>query len=138
MDDQEMSNEGFKVTDRRRFREDGEDSGQQEDPDKKKEEKQDQKSPRTDRDESAQERILPPMDFSALVLSLAETALFHLGLLRMPGSEEVKKDLQAARQTIDLIAMLEDKTRGNLTDSERKVITDTLFQLRMTFVEASK
>lgn len=138
MDDEEMSNEGFKVTDRRRFTEDGEDKGQHGDREPKNEEKQDQKASRTDRGESAQASTLPPMDFSALVLSLAETALFHLGLLRIPGSEEVKKDLQAARQTIDLIAMLQDKTRGNLTDSEQKVITETLYQLRMTFVEASK
>ncbi|MFH1112404.1 MAG: DUF1844 domain-containing protein [Pseudomonadota bacterium] len=80
----------------------------------------------------------PPMDFSSFVLSLANTALFQLGLIRFSENEPPQKDLPAARQTIDLLSLLEEKTRGNLTDSERKLLSDTLFQLRMAFVEAAK
>jgi hypothetical protein len=71
-------------------------------------------------------------------LSLANTALYQLGFIKVSESEEVQKDLPGARQIIDIVAMLEEKTRGNLTDQEKKIITETLFQLRMAFVEASK
>ncbi len=80
----------------------------------------------------------PPMDFSTFILSMANTALFQLGLIRLSEEDQPDKDLQAARQTIDLLSLMEEKTRGNLTDSEKKLLSDTLFQLRMAFVEASK
>ena len=50
----------------------------------------------------------------------------------------MKPDLEGARQTIDLIAILEQKTKGNLTEEEKKLVNETLFQLRMAFVEVSK
>ena len=80
----------------------------------------------------------PPLDFSALILSLANTALFQLGFVKSPDGSEIKKDLEGARQTIDLIAMLEEKTRGNVTEKEANILSETLFQLRMAFVEAAK
>lgn len=80
----------------------------------------------------------PPLDFSTFTLSLANTALFQLGFIKDPESGEGMKDLPGARQTIDLLALLEEKTRGNLTDQEAKIIKEALFQLRMAFVEASK
>ncbi len=86
--------------------------------------------------ESAAPRGL--MDFSSFILGMAQTALFQMGLIQIQGSEQPRKDMVGARQTIDIIAMIEEKTRGNLTDEEKKVITDTLFQLRMAFVEMNK
>jgi len=80
---------------------------------------------------------LPPMDFTYFVLSLRNTALFQLGLFKAPETES-EKDLAGARQTIDLIAMLEEKTRGNLTDQEKEILSETLFQLRMAYVESAK
>src|SRR5208283_5182204 len=71
-----------------------------------------------------------PLDFSSFILSLANTALFQLGFVKVSESEEAQQDLPGARQIIDIIAMLEEKTRGNLTDQEKKIITETLFQLR--------
>jgi hypothetical protein len=79
-----------------------------------------------------------PMDFSTLVLSLANSALFQLGLVKLPGAGEPKKDLSGAKQTIDILGLLEEKTRGNLTEPEKKILAETLFQLRMAFVEVSK
>ncbi|MGD9818923.1 MAG: DUF1844 domain-containing protein [Desulfomonilaceae bacterium] len=79
-----------------------------------------------------------PVDFISFILGMAQTALFQLGLIQIQGGEQTRKDLIGARQTIDIIAMIEEKTRGNLTDDEKKVIKDTLFQLRMAFVEMSK
>ncbi len=86
---------------------------------------------------SKEQRQIPPVDFSSFVLSLANNALFHMGFLKLQDSE-VQKDLPAARQIIDLMALLEEKTKGNLTEQEQKILKETLFQLRMAFVEASK
>ena len=78
------------------------------------------------------------MDFSLFVLSLANTALMQLGLIKLPNAQDLPKDVHAARQTIDILAMLEEKTRGNLDDEEKKLLVETLFQLRMAFVEATR
>lgn len=135
--------EGFKVTDRRRFTQESEikETEENREPEKVQEE-----APASEKEPPAAEKAAPkmeeqpprPLDFSALILSLANTALFQLGFIRTPESDEVEKDLQGARQTIDLLGLLEQKTRGNLTEQEEKVLKDTLFQLRMAFVEASK
>lgn len=79
-----------------------------------------------------------PVNFISFVLGMAQTALFQMGLIQIQGEGQPRKDMNGARQTIDIIAMIEEKTRGNLTDDEKKVINDTLFQLRMAFVEISK
>lgn len=139
-------NEGFKVTDRRRFTKEGEDKpgesastdseAAREEP-KKKEEAAESAEKRTE-SETRRKEPPPPMDFTTFVISLANTALFQLGLVKASESDEPKKDLAGARQTIDLLALMEEKTRGNLTDQEKKILAETLFQLRMVFVEASK
>ncbi|MBI5251916.1 MAG: DUF1844 domain-containing protein [Desulfomonile tiedjei] len=87
--------------------------------------------------EAEKEEAYRPMDFNSLVLSLANTALFQLGLIKVPDAESAK-DVAGARQTIDLLALIQDKTRGNLTEQEEKILKETLFQLRMAFVEAAK
>lgn len=136
MDEESAKSEGFKVTDKRRFSTEGESLKRDEEQDK--DSKQSEPAADDAKTEDPRSRQLPPMDFAHFVMSLAETVLFHLGLIRIPGSDEPRKDIQAARQTIDLLALLEEKTRGNLTDNEKKILTETLFQLRMAFVEASK
>ena len=147
--DEPEQNEGFKVTDKRRFSSEGETrpedearpndqaEGHTEAPTTS-ESAEAVKTETTSDTGGEQTEALPPLDFSAFVLSLANTALFQLGLVRVPEQNEPMKDLQGARQTIDLIALLEEKTRGNLTDQESKILSETLYQLRMAFVEASK
>jgi hypothetical protein len=100
------------------------------------EEDKEQSQP-NERDESRTQEPPAPLDFMTFVLSLANSALFQLGLLKLPEGES-HKDLVAAKQTIDLLAILEDKTKGNLTEKEAQILKDTLFQLRMAFVEVSK
>ena len=128
--------EGFKVSDKRRFTSEGEPKSEEAPP---KEETVKEERPRTEepRRPTGQEP-LPPLDFSSFVSGLATTALFQLGFIRTSETEETKKDLAAARQTIDLLGLLEEKTRGNLTEAEQKVLKETLFQLRMAFVEATR
>ena len=78
------------------------------------------------------------IDFSTFVLSLATTAMVQLGLVPDPSTgTPLPKDPLLARQTIDTLEMLRDKTRGNLDEEEQKLIDSLLYDLRMRFVEAS-
>lgn len=78
------------------------------------------------------------ISFVAFVLSLAHTAAVHFGDIPDPVSgDKAKADLPAAQQMIDILALLEDKTRGNLTPEERRLLEQVLFELRMRYVEAS-
>jgi len=81
---------------------------------------------------------LPSIDFSTFVLSLSHSALMHLGEAPHPESNAIEKSIPLARQTIDLISLLEDKTKGNLSGDEERLIHQILFDLRMRFVELSK
>jgi len=81
---------------------------------------------------------LPSIDFTTFVLSLSHSALLHLGDAPDPVSGERRVDLPLARQSIDLIALLQEKTRGNLTGEEERVLAQALFDLRMRYVEVAK
>jgi hypothetical protein len=83
---------------------------------------------------------LPPAELSGLVSMLATQAFYALGLVRAQGEpeEEIEPDLEMAKFNIDLLGMLEEKTKGNLTDQEAKLLKETLSQLRMAFVQMSK
>ena len=79
----------------------------------------------------------PSIDFNTFVLSLSTSALMHLGT--MPGAEEDSTvNLAHAQQSIDCIALLEEKTRGNLSGEEERLITEVLYDLRLQFVAATK
>jgi hypothetical protein len=78
---------------------------------------------------------LPKIDFSTFVLSINSSALVQLGLIEDPGSGQKTKNLPLAKQTIDLLAMLEEKTRGNLTGDEENILKNILYELRMLYVK---
>ena len=81
----------------------------------------------------------PVISFAGFVLSLATTAAVHFGDIADPNTgERVEPDLLAAHQMIDLIALLQEKTKGNLTPDEAKLVDDLLYELRMRFVQAQK
>jgi hypothetical protein len=80
----------------------------------------------------------PGVSFTAFVMSLATTAAVHFGDVADPSGGATHADLPAARQMIDILAMLQDKTRGNLADEEQKLVETLLYELRMRYVEASK
>jgi len=87
----------------------------------------------------AGEEALSAIDFSTFILSLSTSALFHLGLI--PDAQSGKageRNLPLARQTIDILEILETKTRGNLDPEEAKLLESLLFEIRMRFVEASR
>ncbi len=78
---------------------------------------------------------LPPVDFSGLILSLAHATMMHLGQIPGPGGQPIPADLELARHTIDTIAMLQEKTKGNLIPEEQKLVDTALVELRMAFVQ---
>ncbi|HET7538684.1 MAG TPA: DUF1844 domain-containing protein [Polyangiaceae bacterium] len=81
---------------------------------------------------------LPAVDFTTFVLSLSHSALLHLGDAPHPNGEKSEVDLPMARQTIDLLALIQEKTHGNLTGAEEQVLTQALYDLRLRFVEISQ
>jgi len=82
---------------------------------------------------------LPKIDFSTFVLSLSTSALVHMGRAPDPQTGSVaEKNLAAARETIDLLEMLQAKTLGNLDAEEARLLESMLYELRMQFVEAGR
>ena len=81
---------------------------------------------------------LPAIDFSTFVLSLSHSALVHLGDAPAPDGQPAERDLSLARQTIDLLAILQEKTRNNLSGEEERLLDQALYDLRVRFVEVSK
>lgn len=85
----------------------------------------------------AEASTLPHIDFSTFIVSLSHSALSHLGDAPQPDGS-VEKDLALARQTIDILGLLQEKTHGNLTGDEERLLTQVLYDLRMRFVEVSR
>ena len=78
------------------------------------------------------------MNFTAFVVSLATTAAIHLGDLADPQTgQRLEIHLEGAAQMIEILSLLDEKTRGNLTAEERQVLEQVLYELRLRFVEAS-
>ncbi len=80
----------------------------------------------------------PEAKFTFLVSSLASQVLIHLGLIENPVSKKKEIDLEGAKFAIDLLQMLSEKTRGNLSDPEKRYLEGVLYGLRLRFVEAGK
>jgi hypothetical protein len=76
--------------------------------------------------------------FVGFVLSLAHTAAVHFGDVANPATGESEPNLDAARQMIEILSLLEEKTRGNLTAEERQLLDQILYELRLRYVEADK
>jgi hypothetical protein len=122
---------GFTVTDRRSFA-DGGDA-----PEEAGDEPGDE-TPATSTVGDFPIAAFPPVDFHTFVLSLGSSALLHLGEIENPNDGVSQKDLPLAKHTIDILAMLEQKTKGNLSPAEEKLIESLLYDLRLRYVEATK
>ncbi len=96
-------------------------------------------SPATDVDTADQpSQKAPPLDFGGFIISLYSTAIYHLGGFQDPVSGKTSLNLDLAKQNIDIIGIIEEKTRGNLTQDEERLVKQTLYDLRMKFIEAQK
>jgi hypothetical protein len=80
---------------------------------------------------------LPTLDFSTFVLGLIGTAFVHLGDAPSPDGQ-TERNLLLARQDIDLLGLLQEKTKGNLTGDEERLLEQALCDLRMRWVEVSR
>ena len=141
MADEEIEGKGFVVRDRRRFTDEGE---------SKEEAVAEEKVERPETETSEEARVkaetigepedapLPEINFSTFIFSLNTSALLHLGEVPDPTTGKQQEDLAMAKQTIDLIAMLEEKTKGNLTQDEENLIKHILYDLRLRYVQKTK
>ncbi|OGP74256.1 MAG: hypothetical protein A2V86_00285 [Deltaproteobacteria bacterium RBG_16_49_23] len=80
---------------------------------------------------------LQEINFTSFIFSLSTSALIQLGEIEDPFTKKESKNLPVAKQTIDLIGMLGEKTKGNLTSDEEKFLDSVLFDLRMRYVKAA-
>jgi hypothetical protein len=140
MADEKNEPSGFKVVDRRTFTAEG--SRREERPS---EVRKAEPPPPTERPPRPQvvepeeaELLDEPSGFETLVSYLSTTTTFQLGLLAGPGGERIPPDMANAQRTIDLLQVLQEKTQGNLTPNESRLLDDVLYELRMTFVELQK
>ena len=85
-------------------------------------------------DKTAQEVPLPEITFSSLLFSLSSAAFVNLGAIPDPNTGKVEKNLPLVKQTIDLLVLLRDKTRNNLTQEEETLFDHLLYDLRMSYV----
>ena len=86
-------------------------------------------------DETEEQTQLPEINFPTFVVSLNASALLHLGAIEDPTTGQKTKDLPMAKQTIDILSMLEEKTVGNLEEDEEKLLKNILYDLRMMYVK---
>jgi hypothetical protein len=153
MSSEEEKPRGFAVTDRRSFTDEGErrDEPQADEPTAEEEFASNVKTVETpapppeaaeppSRREAAGPRAgrLPPVDFPTFVLSLGSSALMHLGEAPHPVSGNTDQNLPMAKHTIDILSMLQEKTKGNLAPPEDELLENLLYDLRLRYVEVSK
>ena len=134
MDEDKEERRGFQVKDRRRFSESGE--ARSDVPDEP------PASPAATPPPGAAASEAPPhhapdqpVTFSTFVLGLSTQALLHLGEIPNPMTRAVERDLGAAKQVIDILGILFEKTRGNLEPGENSLLESVLYDLRMRYVE---
>ena len=128
---------GFVVQDRRRFSESGEARPESAESTETAEKPAERPSAAPQETE-AHSHQLPEMNFSTFIISLSTQALMHLGEIKNPFTGNVEPDISLAKQTIDIIGILREKTRGNLDGGEDRLMEEVLYDLRMKYVEAVK
>ncbi len=139
---EEKEDKGFVVKDRRKV--------SMEDLDQEsgaRQSRQEQTEPQTERGETAAEQPSresgenrspwPEVTFSTFVFSLSSSALVHLGEIPDPDSQRAQVDLPLAKQIIDTLGMLHDKTKGNLDQDEDRMLKNLLHDLRLRYVQKS-
>jgi len=128
----------FKVEDRRRFSESGEEREAATSADKEEGPAPDAGSQGDRPPESRESGAVPEINFSTFVISLSTQVLVHLGEVPNPVSGKAERDLSVAKQMIDILGILREKTKGNLDQGEDKLLEDALYDLRIRYVEAVK
>ncbi len=137
----EKQEKGFVIKDRRRFDDSGEakpESPREEAAAKPQEPKPEAKAAEPRQDEKAQEasteQPFPELNFATFVFSLGTSAMYHFGDFPDPATKKAERNLEAAKQTIDILGILKEKTKGNLNDDEERLLESLLYELRMRYV----
>jgi Domain of unknown function (DUF1844) len=147
--EEEEKSRGFKVDDRRRFSAEGElkpeHQGAEPQPAKAQSAGEpppphvhERRAPVASREAAPDAPPLPEMNFATFVISLSTQVLMHLGEIPDPMTNQPMRDLPAAQNMIDILGMLQDKTRGNLDHDEESLLRSILFDLRMKYVETAR
>lgn len=97
-----------------------------------------QEAAMTENKQTQPDFAMPVINFSTFILSLNSAALAHLGLETDPTTGTRSANLLMAKQTIDILAMMEEKTKGNLTEDEKRLITHLIYELRLLYVKQAK
>jgi len=139
MDEQEKKSSGFKIVDRRRVDEHGEDRDLEQTEPVKRTPAETASPAREVAPEvssaAAPEGAADEINFSSFIVSLATQALMQLGQVKPPPGVDLPVDMMAARQTIDIISMLYEKTKGNLDKEEEHLIEEIVNSLRFQFIQ---
>ena len=134
---------GFVIKDRRSFAsENGQVASEEKEDTKQEEAKKEPEPSGTEKEGAApkeqgesQETVqLPEVNFSTFVFSLSSSAFLHLGEMEDPNTGKKEKNLPMAKHTIDILGMLEEKTKGNLSEDEGQLLKNMLYDLRMRYV----
>ena len=88
-------------------------------------------------EETAKREPLPGANFAELLNLIAMQAMVGLGLVSGPGGERIPPNLEIAKHFVDLLQVLEDKTKNNLTPEEKKLLDQVLYEMRMRYVQAA-
>ena len=126
---------GFKVSDRRIFTEEGELKEEAAKAHEKQRSDVSNEPSATDAS-SVQDEPEIPMDFKTLVFSFRMNALVQLGILANPATGKADKDLRGAKQSIDILEILNGKTKGNLDAEEAQLLEASLYELKMSYLQA--
>jgi ABC-type hemin transport system ATPase subunit len=127
---------GFVIKDRRSLDEKGDLKGKPAKEEGKAEERKEEKDRHEETKEQTQRTVLPEVNFNSLIFSLSSSALIHLGEIADPHTNQKAKDLPLAKHTIDTIAMLKEKTKGNLVEEEARFLESILADLRWRYVKS--
>ena len=132
----EQEEQGFRVTDKRGFREDGEPAAPGPQADEKKEDtpvvEQFSAKEETPRDEEVPPR--PPIDFPSYILSYYTQGCVLLGEIPNPITNKKEEHFEEAKHIVDILSMLEQKTKGNLSKEEQQLLESVLYELRMKYM----
>ena len=131
MDEEEK---GFVVKDKRSFDDQGDLKAEEQPKEQDQPQAEQSEEPET---AEGQRPPLPEANFSSLIFSLSSSALLHIGEIADPQTGQTRKDLTLAKHTIDTIAMLKEKSAGNLSDEEGTFLDNILTDLRWRYVKAT-
>jgi hypothetical protein len=137
--EEEKKEKGFVIKDRRHFDESGSARGDDMVPTAEEKPPTTEEETKAPQDEAgapdSDDSPLPEVNFASFIFSLSTSAMYHFGDFPDPVTKEGKRNLPAAKQTIDILSILRTKTEGNLDENERELLDGVLYELRMRFVK---